>query len=112
MYGKGKSPYNEPNVRDHPYITSANGLGRWVWKKAIFDDVQYCVYADLSGWVGQKSSKLSRWNIWAVPYLTLFTPPIPSKIIRENARAKSFCGILPEFKKKYVENMKKIMRAV
>ena len=47
MYGKGKSPYNEPDVRDHPYITSANRLGRWVRKVAIFDDVQYCIYADL-----------------------------------------------------------------
>ena len=45
MYGKGKSPYNEPDVRDHPYITSAKGLGRWVRKIAIFDD--YCINAEL-----------------------------------------------------------------
>ena len=33
-------------VRDHPYITSAKGLGGWVKKKARFADVQYCIYAD------------------------------------------------------------------
>ena len=47
MYGKGKSPYNEPDIRDHPYITSEKGQGRWVRKIAIFDDVHYCIYADL-----------------------------------------------------------------
>ena len=47
MYGKGKSPYNEPDVRDHPFNTSSKGLGKWVLKIAIFDDVQYCIYADL-----------------------------------------------------------------
>ena len=30
-------------VRDHPYITSAKGLGRWGQKMAIFTDVQYCL---------------------------------------------------------------------
>ena len=36
-------------ARDHPYIPSANGLGGWVQKMAIFADVQYCVYADKVG---------------------------------------------------------------
>ena len=35
--------------RDHPYITSAKGLGGWVQKMAIFADVQYCIYADIVG---------------------------------------------------------------
>ena len=39
--------------RDHPYITSAKGLGGWSRKIAIFADVQYCInYADIvDGWV-------------------------------------------------------------
>ena len=36
-------------VRDHPYITSAEGLGGWVRKMAIFPDVQYFIYADIVG---------------------------------------------------------------
>ena len=45
-------------IRDHPYIKSARGLGGWVQKKAIFPDVQYCIYAkNHSGWAGQKKSK-------------------------------------------------------
>ena len=44
-------------VRDHPYITSAKGLGGWVLKMVIFADVQYCIYADImGGWVGQTKS--------------------------------------------------------
>ena len=35
--------------RDHPYITSARGLGGWSWKMAIFADVHYCIYADIVG---------------------------------------------------------------
>ena len=39
-------------VRNHPYITSAKGLGGWVWKMANFSDIQYCVYAVIvGGWV-------------------------------------------------------------
>ena len=34
-------------LRDHPYITSAKGLGGWVKKIAVFADVQYCIYADM-----------------------------------------------------------------
>ena len=45
-------------IKDHPYITSAKGLGWWGQKMAVFSDVQYCIYADNhSGWVGQKKSK-------------------------------------------------------
>ena len=36
-------------IRDHPYITSAKGLGGWVPKMAVFADVQYCIYADIVG---------------------------------------------------------------
>ena len=43
-------------VGDHPYITSSKGQGGWVWKMAIFADVQYCNHADI-GWVGQIKSK-------------------------------------------------------
>ena len=35
--------------RDHPYNTSAKGLGGWGRKMAIFDDVQYCIYVDIGG---------------------------------------------------------------
>ena len=43
-------------VRDHPYITSAKGLGEWVQKIAIFADVHYCIYADiLGGWVRKRT---------------------------------------------------------
>ena len=39
-------------LRDHPYITSAKGLGGWGQEMAIIDDVQYCAYADIvGGWV-------------------------------------------------------------
>ena len=41
--------------KDHPYITSAKRLGRWVHKIAIFADGQYCIYADI---MGQKKSKI------------------------------------------------------
>ena len=37
----------------NPYIT----LGGWVWKMAIFADIQYCIYDDKEC-VGQKKSKL------------------------------------------------------
>ena len=33
----------------HSYITSAKGLGGWVYKIASFAKVQYCVYADIVG---------------------------------------------------------------
>ena len=40
------------STRDHPYITSAKGLGGWGQKMTIFADVQYCIYADIvGGWV-------------------------------------------------------------
>ena len=32
---------------DHPYITSVTELGGWVQKKVVFDDLQYCNYADI-----------------------------------------------------------------
>ena len=39
-------------TKDHPYITSAEGLGGWVQKMAVFTDFQYCIYADMGvGWV-------------------------------------------------------------
>ena len=52
----------EIQAREHPYITSANGMCGWVPKAAIFADVLYCIYADtvgrrMGGWVGQKRSK-------------------------------------------------------
>ena len=54
-------------IRDHPYFTSAYGLGRLVQKKANFADVQYCIYADIvNGWV-QKSTNMCWHNIWTVP---------------------------------------------
>ena len=34
---------------DHPYITSAKGLGGWGQKMVIFADVQYCTYVDIVG---------------------------------------------------------------
>ena len=58
---------------------------------ATYADVQYCTYADLSGLLGPK---LGQCNRWTVPYLTLFTPPIPSEISCENEGAKLFCGIV------------------
>ena len=43
-----------PGLRDHPYITSAKGLGGWVdlenGKMASFVDVQHSIYADIVGW--------------------------------------------------------------
>ena len=55
-------------IRDHPYITSAKGLGGWGQKKAVFVDVQYCIYADLvrSGWV-RKSPNIMLMTIRMVP---------------------------------------------
>ena len=47
-------------IGDHPYITSAYGLGGLVQKKATFADVQCCIYADIdlvNGWV-QKSPNM------------------------------------------------------
>ena len=32
-------------LENHPYITSAHGLGEWVQKVPIFDDIHYCIYA-------------------------------------------------------------------
>ena len=54
-------------VRDHPYITSAKGFLGWVWKNAIFADVQYCFNADIvGGWV-KKSPKICWRNKGMVP---------------------------------------------
>ena len=36
-------------LTDHPYITSGKGLGEWVQKVAVFEDVQYYIYADKVG---------------------------------------------------------------
>ena len=46
QYFNWKFPATVSCIRDHPYITSAKGLGGWVQKMAIFADVQYCIYAD------------------------------------------------------------------
>ena len=43
--------------RDHPYITSVKGLGGWGRKMSIFADIQYYIYADIVGGLGQKKSK-------------------------------------------------------
>ena len=40
-------------VRDHPYVTSAKGLGGFK-KLQFLDNDQYCIYADCSEWVVQK----------------------------------------------------------
>ena len=37
-------------LRDHPYITSAKGLGWWVKKMSVFADAHYCI--QLTQWVG------------------------------------------------------------
>ena len=34
-------------VGDHPYITSAKGLGGWIKKMPTLADVQYCIQADI-----------------------------------------------------------------
>ena len=53
-----KKPGQQLLLRDHPYITSANGLGGWGQKTASFVDVQYYIYADIvDGWV-RKSPKI------------------------------------------------------
>ena len=36
---------------NHPYITSAKGLGRWVQIMSIFADVRYFIYANIEGWL-------------------------------------------------------------
>ena len=36
-------------VRDHSYVTTVEELGGWVWKMAIFADVQYFIYAEIVG---------------------------------------------------------------
>ena len=51
---------------DHPYITSAKGLGGWGQKMALFADVQYCIYEWYSGWV-RKSPKICWRNIGMIP---------------------------------------------
>ena len=40
---------NWNGLGDHPHITSAKGLGGWVWKMVVFDDDQYYIYADIFG---------------------------------------------------------------
>ena len=63
--------------RDHPYITSTNGLGGWVQKKVIFAAIHYCIYADMvSGWVW-KSAKM--WLRNYVIYYQLKFEPLQSK---------------------------------
>ena len=40
---------------NHPYVTSAKGLGGWVRKLSLFADFQYILYLfSHSGWLGQK----------------------------------------------------------
>ena len=51
--GKNHPPPLRPLLdRDHPYITSAKGLGRWCQKMSVFTDGHYCIYTTLShsGW--------------------------------------------------------------
>ena len=43
------STYLSTLVKDHPYTTSAKGLGGWVQKMANFTDVEYCIYAYIVG---------------------------------------------------------------
>ena len=55
--------------RDHPYITSAKGLGGWVQKTASFADVQYCIYADKVGGAqkGQKyADVIQGWSLMKI----------------------------------------------
>ena len=52
--------------RDHPYITSAKGLGGWGQKMSIFADVQYCIYANIVGG-SEKSPKICWRNIGMIP---------------------------------------------
>ena len=54
-------------IGDHPYITSAHGLGGWGQKMAIFADVQYNLcWRIVGGWV-KKSPKMCWCNIRMVP---------------------------------------------
>ena len=53
--------HKDKGLVDHPYITSAKGLGECVRKMAIFAYVQYCIYADIvSGWV-DRSEKVQKY---------------------------------------------------
>ena len=61
--------------RDHPYITSTNGLGGWVQKKVIFADIQYSTDV-VGGWVW-KSAKM--WLRNYVIYYQLKFEPLQSK---------------------------------
>ena len=38
---------------DHPYNTSAKGLGGWGQKMATFADVQYCIFDETMGGSGK-----------------------------------------------------------
>ena len=72
-------------VRDHPYITSAKGLGgsrKW----PVLLTFSTCIYADLvDGWV-RKSTKLYKRNIWMVPYRVCGLI-LPFKLLEGNGRA-------------------------
>ena len=54
------------SVMDHPYITSAKGMGWWGKKTAIFADVQFYLCWRRSGWI-RKSPKVCSRNIRMVP---------------------------------------------
>ncbi len=53
-------------VWDHPYITSAKGLGGSAWEMVIFADVYYCIYADTVG----GSEKVQKYAeiVWDGPF--------------------------------------------
>ena len=42
---------------NHSFITS--GLGGWGWKIAIFAVLQFCIFADMGGWVQKVQNVLT-----------------------------------------------------
>jgi hypothetical protein len=65
-------------IRDHPYITSANGLGGWVRKMAIFAAVQYYIYANV-GWMGE-SEKVQKCADVIIGWSLTQRHPLQSKL--------------------------------
>ena len=56
-----------PGLRDHPFITSAYGLGGFR-KWPFFANVQYCILVELVVGCVQQSPKICRRNISLVHY--------------------------------------------